>query len=67
MIQPRAEAVGLPKNIPCHLYRATGLAEYLRNRGTVENATQITAHESIRTTRFYNRVDDTLTVDSYAK
>jgi len=63
MIKRRVEAAGLPNNISCHTFRATGITEYLRNGGTVEKAAQIAAHESTRTTQLYNRTDDELTLD----
>jgi hypothetical protein len=34
----------------CHSFRATGITEYPKNGGMVENAAQITAHESTKTT-----------------
>jgi len=63
MIKRRVEAAGLPNNISCHTFRATGITEYLRNGGTVEKAAQIAAHESTRTTQLYNRTGDELTLD----
>ncbi len=36
---------------------------YLENGGTIEKAQQIAAHESPRTTKLYDRTDDTITLD----
>jgi len=37
MIKRRAKAAGLPANISCHTFRATGITAYLENGGTIEN------------------------------
>ena len=63
MIKRRAKAVGLPPTLSCHTFRATGITAYLENGGTIENAQQIAAHESPRTTKLYDRTSDELTLD----
>jgi site-specific recombinase XerD len=63
MIKRRARQAGLPDNIGCHTFRATGITAYLQNGGTVERAAQIANHESTRTTQLYNRTADTITLD----
>lgn len=63
MIKRRAKAAGLPDNICCHTFRATGLTAYLENGGTIENAQAIAAHESPRTTKLYDRTSDAMTLD----
>lgn len=58
MIKRRAKQAGLPEEICCHSFRATGITNYLQNGGTIEVAAQIAAHESTRTTQLYNRVNE---------
>lgn len=50
-----------------HLFRATGITEYLRNGGTIEHAQQIAAHESPRTTKLYDRTSDAIGLDEIEK
>jgi integrase len=57
---PRA---GLPDNIGCHTFRATGITAYLRAGGTIERAAQIANRESTRTTQLYNRTSDEIPLD----
>jgi integrase/recombinase XerD len=63
MIRRRAEDAGISSEIACHTFRATGITEYLRNGGTIEHAQQIAAHESPRTTKLYDRTNDTISLD----
>lgn len=63
MIKRRARAAGLSAAVSCHTFRATGITAYLENGGTIENAQAIAAHESPRTTKLYDRTDDTITLD----
>lgn len=63
MIKRRARRAGLPANINCHTFRATGITAYLENGGTIENAQAIAAHESPRTTKLYDRTSDDITLD----
>ncbi len=63
MIKRRAKAAGLPPEICCHTFRATGITAYLNNGGTLEKAQQIAAHSSPRTTKLYDRTNDELTLD----
>lgn len=51
MIKRRAQTAGLSLEICCHTFRARGITAYLENGGTVENAQQIAAHNSLRTTK----------------
>jgi integrase len=62
MIRRRARAAGIPTQIGCHTFRATGITEYLRNGGKLEIAQQMANHESARTTGLYDRRDDQLTL-----
>lgn len=63
MIKRRAEQTGLPTNIGCHTFRATGITAYLENGGSLEHAQRIAAHESARTTKLYDRTSDTVSLD----
>lgn len=63
MIKRRALAIGLPADICCHTFRATGITAYLDNGGTLEQAMQIAAHESARTTKLYDRTCDQVSLD----
>ncbi len=67
MVKRRARAVGLPENIGCHTWRATGLTAYLSNGGLLEHAQQIAAHESPRTTKLYDRTADVISLDEIEK
>ncbi len=63
MIRRRAADAGIETAIGNHTFRATGITAYLNNGGTLENAQQIAAHESPRTTRLYDRRSDRLSLD----
>ena len=63
MIKKRARAAGLPTTIGCHTFRATGITAYLENGGTLEKAQQIAAYASPRTTKLYDRTNDTVTLE----
>jgi integrase/recombinase XerD len=63
MIKRRGRGLNLPPGICCHTFRATGITAYLENGGTIEHAQAITAHESPRTTKLYDRTGDAITLD----
>ncbi|MBI4904364.1 MAG: tyrosine-type recombinase/integrase [Acidobacteria bacterium] len=63
MIRRRAHAAGLPANISCHTFRATGITAYLSNGGRLEVAQQMANHESSRTTGLYDRRGDAISLD----
>jgi len=67
MIKRRAMLAGLPANISCHTFRATGITTYMLNGGTLEKAQQIAAHESPRTTKLYDRTSDEVSLDEIEK
>lgn len=46
-----------------HTFRATGITAYLDGGGSLENAQAMAAHESARTTKFYDRTGDAITLD----
>lgn len=62
MVKRRALAAGLSPVMTCHTFRATGITDYLQNGGTIEHAQQITAHESPRTTKLYDRSSDAISL-----
>ena len=63
MIKRRAGDAGLPEHIGCHTFRATGTTAYLSNGGLLEHAMKIAAHSSARTTKLYDRTDDSVSLD----
>ncbi len=63
MVKRSAREAGLLYSTCCHTFRATGITAYLENRGTIENAPAIAAHESPRTTMLYDRTSDEITLD----
>jgi integrase len=64
MIGRRAEAAaGVHTRSGCHIFRATGITEYLRNGGQLEVAQQMANHESARTTGLYDRRNDQVSLD----
>lgn len=63
MVKRRACVVGLPPEICCHTFRATGITAYLENGGDLETAAQIANHESPRTTKLYDRTGDVVDLD----
>lgn len=63
MIKRRAKFIGIPANICCHTFRATGITAYLENGGSLEHAMQIAAHEAARTTKLYDRTNDEVSLD----
>jgi site-specific recombinase XerD len=63
MVQRRAADLGARVKIGCHTFRATGITAYLDAGGTLGNARAMAAHESPRTTKLYDRIGDTITLD----
>lgn len=63
MVKRRAKSAGLPEGTTNHSFRATGITVYLQNGGTIENARNIAAHASIRTTQTYDRRGDAVTLE----
>jgi integrase len=63
MIKRRARAAGVSERIGCHTFRATGITVYLQNGGSLEAAQQMANHESIRTTKLYDRTGEEITLD----
>ncbi len=63
MIQRRAKKAGMDVDVCNHSFRATGITVFLENGGTLENAAQIAAHESVRTTKLYDRRPDHIALE----
>ena len=63
MIQRRAQAPGIKTRIGNHTFRATGITAYMSNGGSLEHAQQIANHSSPRTTKLYDRRQDTISLD----
>jgi site-specific recombinase XerD len=63
MIKRRARRAGLPTHIGCHTFRATGITVYLENDGSLEHAQRLAAHDSIRSTKLYDRTSDAISLD----
>jgi site-specific recombinase XerD len=63
MIQRRAWAAGIRTRIGNHTFRATGITAYLKNGGTLGKAAAIAHHASTRTTQFYDRRHDEVSLD----
>ena len=59
----RARRAGIRTSIGCHSFRATGITNYLENGGTLEEAQQMAARESPKTTKLYDRTSDQITLD----
>jgi len=67
MIQRRALKAGLETKITCHSFRGTGITNYLINGGKLETAQKMAGHSDPRTTKIYDRRNDTLTLDEVEK
>lgn len=67
MVKRRAKAAGLPESTTNHTFRATGITVYLENGGTIENARNIAAHASLRTTQCYDRRSEHVTLDEISR
>jgi integrase len=65
MVKRRALEAGPPSSTCCHTFRATCITAYLENGGTLENAQAISAHQSPRTTKLYDRTSDEITLVGY--
>ncbi len=67
MIKRRGRQAGLATRVCCHTFRATGITAYLRAGGLLEHAQNIAAHESVRTTKLYDRRSDSVSLDEIEK
>ena len=53
--------------ILCHTFRTTGITTYLLDGGTLERAQALTAHESLRRTKLYDRTAHDVTLEDIEK
>jgi integrase len=67
MVKRRAKASSVSPRICNHTFRATGITVYLSNKGTLEKAQHIAAHESPKTTKLYDRTSDTIDLGEIEK
>jgi integrase len=67
MIERRTCAAGIRTKIGNHSLGATGITDYLKNGGTLENALAMANHSSPRTTKLYGRRSDETSLDEYAR
>ena len=63
MIGRGAKAAGTAAPICNHTFRATGISAYLSKGGALDQAQEMAAHESPRTTKLYARTTERLTQD----
>jgi len=62
-VKRRARSAGLSPHVCCHTFRGTGITAYLDGGGQIEQAQQIAAHESPRTTKLYDRTGDGVSLE----
>jgi integrase/recombinase XerD len=62
MINSRCAAAEMGSQWNLHTFRATGIIAYLLNCGSIEGAQAIAAHESLRTTKLYDRLGDAMSL-----
>ena len=55
MVRRRTAAVGLPANIGCQSLRGAGIANFLKNGGSVDSAALLAGHAHISSTKLYDR------------
>jgi integrase/recombinase XerD len=58
MIRRRVLAAGIKTKLGCHGTRGTGITAYLKNGGKLEIAQNMAGHADPRTTKFYDRPGD---------
>ena len=62
MVRRRASDAGIETSIGCHTFRATGITDYLTNGGRIEVAQRMAGHSNTKTTGFYDRRNDDVSV-----
>jgi hypothetical protein len=67
IIGRRAAAAGIATKLGNHSCRATGITAYLKNGGTLEKAAATANHASPRTTQFYDRRKDEVSLDAVGR
>ena len=67
MIRRRLDDAGIEGDYSCHSFRATGITNYLGNKGTLESAQWIAGHADSRTTKLYDRRNQRATIEEMEK
>lgn len=62
MLKRRCRSAGIGDHYTPHSLRAAGITIYMEEGGSLENAQQIAAHESPRTTKLYDRSNDAVEI-----
>jgi site-specific recombinase XerD len=62
-VRRRAIAAGIKTKIGNHSFRATGITQFRKLGGSLENAAFMANHASTRTTQLYDRRSDEVTLD----
>jgi integrase/recombinase XerD len=63
LVEKRAKASGILKQVCCHSFRATGVTEYMNSGAQSRSRQRIAGHTSPSTTRIYDRSGDQLTLE----
>lgn len=61
LVKRRAKAAGLPADVCCHSFRATGIPDLLDQGVPLEDVQYLAEHSDPRTTRLYDRRRQTVT------
>lgn len=67
MVRRRLKQANISTKAGNHMFRASGITVYLENGGQVEYAQAMAGHESPRTTKLYDRRDDSVSLDEVEK
>jgi site-specific recombinase XerD len=67
MVQRRAADAQLATAIGCHIFRATGITDYLTNGGKLEVAQKMAGHSNAKTTGLYDRRSDDVSLSEVEK
>jgi site-specific recombinase XerD len=62
MVRPRAADAHLETAIGCHIFRASGITDYLTNGGKLEVAQRMAGHSNAKTTGLYDRRSDDISL-----
>ncbi len=62
IVRRRARAAGIATKVGCHTWRGTGITNFILLGGSLETAQRIAGHASPRTTKLYDRTEDTISV-----
>jgi integrase len=62
MVRRRAADAGIETAIGCHIFRATGITDYLTNGGRIEAAQRMAGHSNAKTTGIYGWRNDDISI-----